>query len=168
MANIPDDQELTRPPITQDLVTICRELNQQGAKYIVVGGMAVIIHGFIRATEDIDLLIETTVENERKILDVLSNLPDGAAKELKPGEIADYVVVRICDEFTVDLMARACGIDYEAAKDLITWIEVEDVRIPFASPKLLWKTKQTYRERDAIDRSFLRKLLEDRDEWPVV
>ena len=31
----------------------------------------------------------------------------------------------------------------------------------------LWKTKQTFREKDEIDRSFLRKLLEDRGEWPV-
>jgi cytochrome P450 len=129
--------------------------------------MAVNIHGFIRATEDIDFLVKTTPENEQIILDVLSQLPEGAARELKPGEVSDYVVVRICDEFTVDLMAKACGVDYEDAKDLIAWIQVEDVLIPYASPKLLWKTKQTYREKDAIDRLFLRRLLEDRGEWPV-
>ena len=129
--------------------------------------MAVNIHGFIRATEDIDFLVQISPENERKILDVLSELPEGAAKELVPGEVGDYVVVRICDEFTVDLIAKACGIDYESAKDLISWIQLDDVVIPFASPKLLWKTKQTFREKDAIDRSFLRKLLEDRGEWPV-
>ena len=167
MENEPDDQELTRPPCSQDLVGICRELNRKGARYIVIGGMAINMHGFIRATEDIDFLVETTEENERKILDVLSNLPDGAAKELKPGEISRYVVVRVCDEFTIDLMAKACGIDYEAAKEMITWIKVEDVDIPFASAKLLWKTKQTYRERDSIDRSFLSDVLKDRGEWPV-
>jgi hypothetical protein len=41
------------------------------------------------------------------------------------------------------------------------------VLIPFASPALLWKTKQTYRGKDAMDCVFLRKLLEDRGEWPV-
>lgn len=30
------------------------------------------------------------------------------------------------------------------------------------------KTKQTFREKDQIDRLFLRRLLEDRGEWPVV
>ena len=129
--------------------------------------MAVNIHGFIRATEDIDFLVKTTPENEKIILDVLSQLPEGAAKELKPGEVSDYVVVRICDEFTVDLMAKACGVTYEDAKELISWIQVEDVLIPYASPKLLWKTKQTYREKDEIDLLFLRKLLQDRGEWPV-
>jgi len=36
-----------------------------------------------------------------------------------------------------------------------------------ASPSLIWKTKQTYREKDQIDQIFLRKLLEDRGEWSV-
>ena len=35
------------------------------------------------------------------------------------------------------------------------------------SLNLLWKTKQTFREKDAVDKSFPRKLLEDRGEWPV-
>jgi hypothetical protein len=151
-----------------DLVGICRELNQRSVNYIVVGGMAINIHGFTRNTEDIDLLIETEEDNERKILEVLSLLPDGAAKELRPGEVADYVVVRVCDEITVDLMAKACGYDYESVKSLISPVVVDGVTIPFASPILLWKTKQTFREKDQIDQLFLRKLLEDRGEWPVV
>lgn len=151
-----------------DLVGICRELNQRSVNYIVIGGMAINIHGFTRNTEDIDLLIETEETNERKILEVLSLLPDGAAKELRPGEVAKYVVVRVCDDITVDLMAKACGHDYESAKGLISLVVVDGVTIPFASPILLWKTKQTFREKDQIDQLFLRKLLEDRGEWPVV
>ena len=168
MENEPDDAEFTRPPVAADLVEICRMLNERQANYIVVGGMAINIHGFTRNTEDIDLLIETTAANEAKVLEVLSLLPEGAAKELRPGEIADYVVVRVCDEITVDLMAKACGHDYAAARHLVTELEVDGVKIPFASPTLLWKTKQTYREKDEIDRIFLRKLLIDRGEWPVV
>ena len=167
MEDEPDDAERTRPPLMGDLVGICRELNRRSVNYIVVGGMAINIHGFTRNTEDIDLLIETEEANERKILEVLSLLPDGAAKELRPGEVADYVVVRVCDEITVDLMAKACGHDYESAKNLISPVVVDGVTIPFASPILLWKTKQTFREKDQIDRVFLRKLLEDRGEWPV-
>lgn len=162
-----DDTERTRPPLMGDLVGICRELNLRDVNYVVVGGMAINIHGFTRNTEDIDLLIETGEDNERKILEVLSLLPDGAAKELRPGEVAEYVVVRVCDEITVDLMAKACGHDYESAKNSISPVVVDGVTIPFDSPILLWKTKQTFREKDQIDQIFLRKLLEDRGEWPV-
>lgn len=168
MESEPDDAECTRPPLMTDLVGLCRELNQRNAKYIVMGGMAINIHGFARNTEDIDLLIGTEDSNESKVLEVLALLPDGAAKELRPGEVAEYLVVRVCDEITVDLMAKACGHDYESARNMVTPVVVEGITIPFASPTLLWKTKQTYREKDEIDRSFLRRLLEDRGEWPVV
>ncbi len=167
MENTPADPEFTRAPYLRDLIGLCRGLNAAGARYVVMGGMAVNAHGNIRATEDIDLLIETTEENERKIIEVLALLPEGAAAEIEPGEVSDYVVVRICDEFTVDLMARACGIDYGQAKDEVTHVMLDGVSIPYASPRLLWRTKQTFREKDQIDRIFLRKLLEDRGEWPV-
>jgi hypothetical protein len=167
MENEFDDAERTRPPVMGDLVEICRELNARAANYIVVGGMAVNIHGYIRNTEDIDLLIEITPANEAKVIDSLKILPEGAVLELAAGEVGEYVVVRVCDEITVDLMARACGHGYEEVKNLVTPITVDGVTIPFASPKLLWLTKQTYREKDAWDREFLKKLLIDRGEWPV-
>lgn len=168
MEDKPNDEELTRPPVTADLVEICRMLNERGAHYIVLGGMAINIHGFTRNTEDIDLLIETGALNEAKVIEAISLLPEGAAKELRPGEVGDYAVVRVCDEITVDLMAKACGHAYAEVCDLITEITVHGVKIPFASPVLLWKTKQTFREKDEIDRVFLRRLLIDRGEWPVV
>ena len=72
MEDEPDVAERTRPPLIGDLLGICRELNQRSVNYIVIGGMAINIHGFTRNTEDIDLLIETEETNERKILEVLS------------------------------------------------------------------------------------------------
>ena len=51
-----------------------------------------------------------------------------------------YQVIRVADEIVVDLMRSAGGIVYEeAAKDVVTR-EVDGVPIPFASPRLLWRT----------------------------
>ena len=108
-----------------------------------------------------------SAENDAKIREALRCLPDQAILEIGPGEIDKYVVVRVCDEFTVDLMAKACGMTYSDAESLIQFRDHLGVKIPFASPALLWKTKQTFRDKDAVDRSFLRRLLEDRGEWPV-
>jgi hypothetical protein len=120
-----------------DLVGLCRQLNLRNANYIVVGGMAINIHGFVRNTEDINLLIETGLPNESKVLEVLSLLPEGAAQELRAGEVAEYIVVRVCDEITIDLMAKACGHDYQSAKTMISTVVVDGIPIPFASPTLL-------------------------------
>lgn len=162
-----DSLNLTRPPTDEDLARLAAKLNQIGAKYIVVGGLAIIAAGYTRATMDIDLLVDASPENDEKIRKALETLPEKAILELGPGEIENYVVIRVCDEFTVDLMAKACGMSYDDAKELILYREHLGVNIPFASPKLLWKTKQTYREKDAADRIFLQRLLEDRGEWPV-
>ena len=48
-----------RAPEVEDLVGLCRRLNELGAKYLVVGGFAIIQAGFPRATMDIDLLVES-------------------------------------------------------------------------------------------------------------
>lgn len=53
----------SRIPLPDDLVQICREMNARSVRYIVVGGFAIIQHGFLRNTGDIDVLIEDSLEN---------------------------------------------------------------------------------------------------------
>ena len=75
-----------RPPRRQDLVGLCRELNRRNAKYVVVGGFAIIAAGFPRLTMDLDLVVSADPENEAKVFDALATLPDQAVRELRPGE----------------------------------------------------------------------------------
>lgn len=153
-----------RPPLLEDLVALCRDLNREGARYVILGGMAVIQAGFVRATNDIDLLIDSSPENQERVRRALLALPDGAVREMAPDDLDRYVVVRIADEFVVDLMKSACGIDYAAAAPLVDVVPIQGVSIPFASPRLLWRTKQTLRDKDKVDLAFLARLLESRGE----
>lgn len=157
----------SRPPVEADLVALCRELNQRGAKYIVVGGLAVIAAGYPRFTADVDLMVAPDGENEAKVFGALSTLPDNAVRELQTGELQKYNVIRVGDEILVDLMVSVGGIGYdEAAKDVVIR-EVGGVPIPFASPKLLWRMKAvTHREKDAGDLVFLREWFAKRGEQP--
>ena len=41
MEDEPNDAEITRPPVITDLVELCRLLNERGANYVVLGGMAI-------------------------------------------------------------------------------------------------------------------------------
>ena len=88
----------------------------------------------------------------------MATLPDQAVRELPPGEVEKYTVIRVADEITVDPMKSASGIDYaEASKDIVMR-RVQDVDIPFASPRLLYRMKKnTYREKDQPDLLFLRQ-----------
>lgn len=157
-----DGNEASRPATLQDLVTLCQALNDRGAKYVVIGGTAMIQLGFVRATEDIDLLIQRGVENERQVIAALATLPDHAAQEIKPGEIEEFEVIRVADEIVVDLMSQASGVAFEEASSGIEWREVQGVRIPFASAELMLRFKQGLREKDVLDRRFLEELLKER------
>ncbi len=156
-----EDEIVSRPPAQADLVAICARLNELGAKYVVVGGFAIMYAGYARVTGDIDLLIDCSLENEAKVFSALEMLPDQAVLQLEPGDVAKFVVCRVSDDVLVDLMGSAAGIEFaEASKHIVTG-EVDGVLIPFASPELLWRMKRhTRREKDAPDLYFLRELFQ--------
>jgi len=61
----PGNSDYARAPELEDLVGLCRELNAAGAKYVLIGGFAVILHGAVRTTKDIDLLVDVSEDNVR-------------------------------------------------------------------------------------------------------
>jgi len=42
------DGAVSRAPELEDLVALCRSLNREGVRYLLIGGFAVILHGFVR------------------------------------------------------------------------------------------------------------------------
>jgi hypothetical protein len=123
----------------------------------LIGGFAVILHGFVRATKDIDLLVDASVENVQRLKRAMAVLPDNAIALISDDEIEKYRVVRIADEIVVDLLKTACGVDYaHAAEGGIEIRNVEGVPIPLGRKELLIETKQTIRPSDAVDVQFLR------------
>ena len=121
---MPDDRpapELeSREPTVEDLRDLCRELNQRGAKYVVIGGFAMRAANYNRTTMDVDLMVAADAENEAKVFAALATLPDNAVRELQPGELQKHNIIRIGDEILVDLLRSAGGIEYaEAAKDVV-------------------------------------------------
>ena len=135
-------QQESRPPELKDILNLARALNEAGARYIIIGGIAVIQQGFIRATEDIDLLLENNILNLRRVIEAVAKLPDHAALEISPEEFSEYDVIRVADEIVVDLMVKASNLDYESAKAGIISVDVDGVIIPFASANLLLEMKQ--------------------------
>lgn len=157
----------SRPPQLADLVSLGRELNLRGARYLVVGGFAVMAAGYARTTEDLDLLVASDLENEKRVFAALASLPDQAVKELEVGELERFAVIRVADEIIVDLMSSAGGIRFEETSAETTIRELGGVPIPFASPRLLWRMKSvTHREKDELDLAFLRQWFAERGENP--
>ena len=147
------EAQASRAPTLDDLTRLCAALNAAGAKYVVVGGLAVNYWGGQRFTQDVDLLVEASPENIRKVKQGLEVLPDRAAREISDTEVAEVSVVRVMDEITVDLMARIGDIVFDNASAVHA--QVNGVVIPIASLRTLIETKQGLRDKDRLDLRFL-------------
>jgi hypothetical protein len=160
-----DDRGYSRAPELEDLLTLCKALNAEGVRYVLIGGFAVILHGFVRATKDIDLLIDASSDNVQRLKRAMAVLPDNAIALIADDEVEKYQVVRIADEIVVDLLKAACGVDYaRAAKGGIEIKIVDGVPIAVGRKELLIETKQTVRPSDAADVQFLRlRIAAERD-----
>jgi uncharacterized protein YbjT (DUF2867 family) len=156
------DRGNPRAPELEDLLSLCASLQREKVRYVLIGGFAVVLHGWVRATKDIDLLVESSVANVQALKRAMSVLPDNAVALIEDDELAKYPVIRVADEIVVDLMKEACGIDYQAALGVgIESKVLEGVEIRLAGMELLIRTKQTIRESDAMDVRFLRMRLEE-------
>lgn len=144
------------------LLRLLERFQQQGVQYILVGGHAVRLNGFLRSTEDIDILLPTSIDNGKRVIRALAFLP--SASELQPewfaGGGAEPENIRVADELLLDLLFAANGETYESLQPHVRTLNVEGVEIRTLDIEGLLKTKTTYREKDIIDRKALSRILD--------
>jgi len=51
---------------------VFKQLNAADVRYVVVGGVATILHGYVRATTDIDLIVDLQIDEAEKAIEALS------------------------------------------------------------------------------------------------
>lgn len=145
-----------RPELTAAKVGAA--LNQAGARYLVIGGIACILHGHVRATTDMDILIEPTAENAARVLEALSQVGYGFVREWLPEEILRKPITIIGDDPAVDIFTVAWSVKYENAVARSTIVEVEGVALPLIGLDDLIATKRTGRSIDAADVEMLEEI----------
>lgn len=135
-------------------------LSSGGIKFIVVGGVACALNGFVRATEDVDILIESSEENIKKMLDILLGWGEGYAKELS---VDDFPVspgaVRIIENFPLDIFTV---LDEKTYDDLLPKTRKTKQGILYLNRECLIEIKKaSFREKDKIDTIALKNLPEN-------
>jgi predicted nucleotidyltransferase len=141
-------------------------LAKGGVRFVVVGGVAVAIQGYVRLTEDVDLLVDTTAENINRLLKVLSGYGEGFARELSPDDFhTEEGAIRIVEEseqMQIDLFTLMSGKRFTDVIDDADSFDVGGFAIAVASKRSLieWK-ERSEREKDRLDVIALRQLLEN-------
>jgi len=142
-----------------DLLRVCNLLNKHGARYLVAGAHACILHGLVRTTEDVDILIAEGEENYSAVIAALSELEDHAAEELTPKDFEDNIVIKVADEVEVDVSRRAWKVSYAEAEPSAQAVEIDGVKVPYLGIADLVRSKETMRDRDRADLLYLKRLM---------
>jgi len=146
-------------PLTQSrLLKVCGLLNAEQARYVVVGGFALALHGYPRFTKDVDILIEPTLDNATRTLKALEGLTWGISRELDPADVIAKPFTIVGDDPRVDILTLACSVRYADAAPKIQTLDIEGVAVPIPDIDTLIRTKQTDRLRDKADVEELERI----------
>lgn len=159
-----------------DFEQIFRELNQEGIDYLVIGGLAVNLHGIPRMTYDIDLMVLLEPEPIRKLVAKLEGWGYRPRAPVNPMDLADekerqsWITQKNMKAFNfyntsepvseIDLIIDS-PIPYSELKRRAVMFSVGDVTVPVVSiPDLIKLKVSSGRRQDIADVEHLRALTE--------
>jgi len=150
---------------------ILRAFQKQKVRYVLVGGIAVNLLGYLRSTADMDILVEMTDENLKKVVNILIKAGYHVKQPVDPLKFADMATRRdwiknkhlkafnFYKELNeVDIIVDA-PVSFEQAKKNMVMIKSGDISIPVISINNLIKMKKgTQRTIDKLDVTELNRI----------
>ena len=136
-------------------------LVRSGVDFAVVGGVAISMNGFVRATEDVGILVNEAPENLRKLLPCLEQWGEGWARELK---VEDFAIqegsIRLVEDFCLDMFVKMRGKALDDFRPRLRFLETSGVRIPYIAPvDLIFLKDGSWRDKDKLDVSAMREII---------
>ena len=147
----------------KEFLEVFKALGQKKVDYVLIGEVAVILHGMERLTRDIDIIVKMYPENIHNLRKALQMVfEDDAIEEITLPELYEFPVIRYGtpNEFYIDIMARVGELaTFEDLK--YETIDYQGIEIKIAKPESLLRLKKdSIRDKDRIDAIFLKKLIE--------
>ncbi|WP_437497278.1 nucleotidyl transferase AbiEii/AbiGii toxin family protein [Sorangium sp. So ce1099] len=72
--------EYTRPATWEDVKLLARYLDEAGVRWALIGGYAIAAHGFVRFSEDVDILVDPSTDNAKRWIAALARRRDARAR----------------------------------------------------------------------------------------
>ncbi|MBN2266711.1 MAG: hypothetical protein JW725_00020 [Candidatus Babeliaceae bacterium] len=89
--------------------------HKHDVKYLVIGGIAAVLHGVPRATFDLDILIEATEENAQHLLEAMLEARLGTAALIDAQGVLAQEITIFQDRIRIDVQITTPGIEFTRA-----------------------------------------------------
>jgi hypothetical protein len=139
--------------LKKDFSEFLRLLNANGVRYMIVGGYAVIFHGWVRTTGDMDLWISPGGDNPEKLAKCLREFGFDQP-EVDPSLFQGKKnIIRMgAPPVRIKLMMEIDGVKFEECYPRRVFAEVENLKVPFISlPDLIANKRASGRHKDLAD-----------------
>jgi len=153
--------ETMKDDLLDKTLEVLARCNDEAVEYIVIGGVALNLHGLVRATEDLDIFVRAERDNIAALRRALRRVWDDPEIEQITAEdlCGDYPAVRYGPpdgSLPLDILTRLGELArYEDLEHEV--IDFEGVPIRVATPRTLhWLKAGTVRPRDQADAAALR------------
>lgn len=94
---------------------VFKSLSAHEVRYLVIGGIAAIVHGVPRMTFDLDILIEATPDNAQRLLDAFLEAGLGTAALTTPDDLLAIEIMVFNDRVRIDVQTRTPGLVFADA-----------------------------------------------------
>lgn len=94
---------------------VFESFQQHEVRYVVIGGIAAVLYGVPRATFDLYILVETTPENTRRLIDALLDAGMGTASLTNVDEILSNEITIFKDRVRIDVQTSTSGLCFQDA-----------------------------------------------------
>ncbi len=139
--------------LSKDFKEFIKLLNKYRVKYLVVGGYAVAFHGHPRYTKDLDIWIESSIDNATSVLKALDEFGFGSlGLSLEDFLAANQIIQLGFPPNRIDLLTSAAGVDFETCYHSRVSTTIDGTRIEFIDIENLKMNKlSTGRSQDLAD-----------------
>jgi hypothetical protein len=139
--------------LNPDFRDFVASLNASGARYLVVGGYAVALHGHPRYTKDIDVWLEATPENARCIVAALEAFGFGSLGVTESDFlIPDRIIQMGLPPNRIDLLTSLTGVDFESCYPARVRVDIDGLPVDFIDLENLKRNKRAVgRNQDLAD-----------------
>jgi predicted nucleotidyltransferase len=149
------------------LLLFWQSLNKNQVSYIMVGGFAVNMHGYMRATKDADMWIKDSLKNRQNLRKSFRELGYGDYQSLETMQfVPGWSEFYIGDGIVLDIMTGMKGLeDYSFDESLLkaSIADLNGIKVPFLHiNQLLANKKAVSRSKDQLDVIELEKIKEER------
>ena len=153
----------------EELLKFWRSLLVNDVRFLMIGGVAINLHGYHRTTNDIDLWIDDTLLNRKQLRIAFKEYGLGDFSSLENMQfVAGWTTFRLDNSLELDMMTSVKGLEnytFQEAYDVASIADILDIQVPFLHiNQLIESKKAANRPKDQIDVIALEKIKKLREE----